>query len=141
MSRHVDPEYDTFDGSASDLDVSGDEGPIRKRQKGNEAETPWPCTSDDQLLEDYPHIKFQKGTTERSRYERIKWAEVVSGYVFDSEVLQEVGLLERALFFMGGLDTPWSRLYDQDLPAYREMSVEFLCTFKYHYVFPFTLTL
>ena len=54
------------------------------------------------------------------------------GGVIDYVTLEEVGLKDRAMDFIGDRDTPWGRLYEQDLPAHREMCVEFLCKFKYN---------
>jgi hypothetical protein len=105
--------------------AANEPGTSRKRAKRGR----WPDTEEDKILDRYPHTKFDKGSREATRFEKIRTVELAPGGVICYEALRAVGLYDRALQFLGE-DTPWTRLYQQDLPAYREMTVEFLSTFR-----------
>jgi hypothetical protein len=134
-SAGATPVHDDTADDHTAADHTADEGPSTStRKKRKTTEVSWPYTVSDEYLAAYEHTQFPEKSLEWEKFERLKWVDMGQGGLICYESLTEVGLKDRAMDFIKDVDSPWGRLYDQDLPAYREISVEFLCTFKYNLV-------
>ncbi|KAK9080757.1 hypothetical protein SSX86_000515 [Deinandra increscens subsp. villosa] len=79
------------------------------------------------LMAAYPHTQFPPGTA-TTRFASLRGRLPHRTTVIDWDFLEVVGERERAEQIIG-VDTPWSRLFTCELPAYRELTVEFYSTF------------
>jgi hypothetical protein len=127
QGQEPDGESSRSTGATSSVDS----GPSTRSKRKVKDLPPWPSTASDTLLGEYPHTQFDPESKEFGKFQRIRSCTMARGGVIDWDLLEEFKLKDRAISLLGGEDTPWTRLYDQDLDAHREISVEFLCTFRY----------
>ncbi|KAL8222747.1 hypothetical protein R6Q57_020146 [Mikania cordata] len=82
-------------------------------------------------LSQHEWLQFEPGSAAAMRCRRIIRMTMGTPRCIDWGVLRDYGEAERARALLGE-DTPWTRLFDlAELPTYRLITVEFLCTFRY----------
>ncbi|KAK9049651.1 hypothetical protein SSX86_031380, partial [Deinandra increscens subsp. villosa] len=75
------------------------------------------------------HLQFPEGNALK-RYRKLRTMIPYRNTLIDWTLLETTGERQRAEEYIG-VDTPWSRLFTMDLPAYRELTVEFYSTFRW----------
>ena len=85
-----------------------------------------------QILRDYRHLQFAADSRETGRLTSLLRMAPEPNVMVGWEFLDAVGERDRYTQIVGQ-DTPWSRLFEMDLPAYRELTLEFFSTFLCRY--------
>ncbi|KAK9064820.1 hypothetical protein SSX86_016202 [Deinandra increscens subsp. villosa] len=80
-------------------------------------------------LDQNEHLQFPAGNALK-RYRKLRTMIPYRNTLIDWTLLESTGERQRAEEYIG-VDTPWSRLFTMDLPAYRELTVEFYSTFRW----------
>ncbi|KAK1425308.1 hypothetical protein QVD17_20659 [Tagetes erecta] len=82
----------------------------------------------EQVLADYPHLQFEPNSRQFTRYTSLVRMEPEPNVMVGREFLKTVQEEDRYNEIVG-VNSPWSRLFEMNFPAYRELTLEFYCTF------------
>ncbi|KAK1428738.1 hypothetical protein QVD17_17578 [Tagetes erecta] len=88
----------------------------------------------EQVLDSYPHLQFDQNTREFTRYTSLVRMEPEPNVMVGRKFLETVQEKERYNGIVG-VNTPWSRLFEMNFPAYRELTLEFYSdVVKFHWL-------